>query len=149
MTMVPECAGLVALMQSQLAKAIVTERTYRREGVKEGITRSNRTLRHESDSVRPAVIRLEETMPMLESWIDKEFQKMLRQKTHDTGTEQHGLIRELVDNVEIELVALRCNSEIGRCIKKIKGSYLVSYDEGTRRLPINKDTSGWHSSTHE
>jgi hypothetical protein len=40
---------------------------------------------------------------------------------YDTGAQEHGLVGELVDDVKVKFVAL------------------VSYDEGSRGLPVNKD----------
>ena len=79
------------------------------EIVEEGISCGDGALVHKCWTIRPVGAFLEEPMPVLQcvgSWVSKiSIVKMLM--SYNGGGRQHGAIVEVVDNVQLEVVALQ------------------------------------------
>ena len=94
MGMIPICPGLVG----------------RREGIQERIARGDRALVYAYRTVGPRTVRLKDTVPMLDdvSTVTSSHQQDVISscETYDARAPQHGRIRQLINNVEIERVAL-------------------------------------------
>lgn len=85
--------------------------------------------RNDGPTVRPRRSGLEETVPMLRRW-SITVQNNHRH-TYNTSRLQHRRIRQLIDNVQLEVISLRRIRKESIYIKT-KWSYLVSLDENAR-----------------
>ena len=87
-----------------------------REGIQERISGGDWALVNAYRTIRPRTPLLKQTVPMLHDMSTKtsSYQRGVFSNcdTHDTRTPQHGRIRQLIDNVDVERVPLYSNRSV-------------------------------------
>ena len=79
------------------------------EVVQERVARDDRALVDEGGAISPVGVLLEHAVPVLHNRVlATSTSKQTDEGTYDGGLGKHGCVGEVVDDVDLEVIALRC-----------------------------------------